>query len=71
MTVDELIRRLESLKDNSESFYDKAEPDSVWAEDIEALEIAIELIRDYQRTTHVDFIATVTRRTGVSKNDND
>lgn len=47
----ELIRQLQSLKDNSESFLDKKEPDSIWAADIAALDEAMDIINDYGQVT--------------------
>ena len=45
MTTKEIIEQLESLKENSRSFLDENEPDSVWHHDIEALEAAIAIIQ--------------------------
>lgn len=43
----EIISQLKSLKDNSRSFLDDREPDSIWQNDIEALNAAISMIREY------------------------
>lgn len=44
MTKEEIIWQLESLVDNSESFKEDDEPDSIWHKDIIALKYAIALI---------------------------
>ena len=41
MTLDEVIYQLKSIRENSETFIEKDEPDSVWAKDVEALDEAI------------------------------
>lgn len=43
--IEGVIAQLESLKDNSKSFADKDEPDSVWYRDIIALDYAIDTIK--------------------------
>lgn len=50
MELDEVIGQLLSLRENSESFLDKKEPDSPWAKDIEAIDIAIDIIE--QQKSH-------------------
>ena len=45
MTIEEIIKQLESLCDNSKSFIDPLEPGSEWHKDIWALEYAIALIK--------------------------
>lgn len=47
MKIKEIISQLESLKDNSRSFLDPTEPDSVWHKDLEALDAAIAIIEEY------------------------
>lgn len=45
LSPEEVIEQLVSLKENSESFLDKEEPNSVWEKDIRALNQAIEYAR--------------------------
>lgn len=45
MQIEEIIKQLESLHDNSKSFIDPLEPGSEWHKDIWALEYAIALIK--------------------------
>lgn len=45
MTNEEAISQLEDLKENSESFLEKDEPKSVWQDDINALNIAIDAVK--------------------------
>ena len=47
----EIISQLESLKENSQSFLEKDEPGSVWADDIKALDEAMDIIHDYALVT--------------------
>lgn len=47
MTLPEVIEQLRSLRDNSESFLDPSEEDSIWRRDIEALDAAIAVIEEY------------------------
>ena len=47
MSNKEIISQLESLKENSQSFFEDSDPDSVWEHDIMALDAAIALIREY------------------------
>lgn len=42
-----IIRQLQNLKENSESFFDEAEPESIWADDIKALNEAMDIVNDY------------------------
>ena len=46
MSIDDIIYQLESLKDNSRSFIEEDEPDSVWVQDVAALDEAIKIIKD-------------------------
>ena len=43
----EIISQLESLKENSRSFLDSKETDSIWKQDLDALEAAITIIKAY------------------------
>lgn len=52
MTYEDIISQLKSLKDNSQSFLDKDEPESIWQRDIDALNAAIEIIRNYAVATY-------------------
>ena len=45
MSIDDIIYQLESLKDNSRSFIEEDEPDSVWVQDVAALDEAIKIIK--------------------------
>ena len=47
MDYKKIISQLQDLKENSESFLDKNEPDSVWHRDIKALDEAMDIINDY------------------------
>ena len=44
MTNEEIIRQLESIKENSQSFITDDEPDSIWHDDIIAIDAAIAII---------------------------
>lgn len=57
ITVEELINRLENIKENSESFITEDEPESIWRDDVEALDAAIGIIKDYKKHTWVGCIA--------------
>ena len=46
-TPEEIIKQLEDLKKDRESFLDKEEPDSVFQQDIDALDAAIEIIKRF------------------------
>ena len=52
MSIDDIIDQLESLKDNSQSFIEEDEPESIWVQDIKALEEAISFI-GYRREKKV------------------
>lgn len=45
MTIKEVIKQLESLYSNSESYIDSLDPGSEWHKDLWALAFAIELIK--------------------------
>ena len=47
MKTKEIISQLESLKENSRSFLDSKEPDSIWKRDLDALEAAIDIVKAY------------------------
>ena len=47
MRSKDIISQLESLKENSRSFLDAKEPDSIWQNDIDALNAAIAMIKEY------------------------
>lgn len=49
MDLDKVISQLEDLKDNSKDFADKDEPNSVWHDDIVALDIAIDLLKEKKK----------------------
>lgn len=46
MTNEEAIAQLYSLRDNSQSFLEEGAPDSIWAQDIRALDIAIRTLEE-------------------------
>ncbi len=60
MDYKEIISQLQDLKKNSESFLDKNEPDSVWNNDIKALDEAMDIINDYSAMAK-QYRASVTR----------
>lgn len=45
-TKKEIIKQLESLKENSESFQEKDEEESIWEKDVEILETVIDFIEE-------------------------
>lgn len=45
MTNEKVISQLEDLQENSESFLEKDETESVWRDDINALNIAIDAVK--------------------------
>ena len=47
MKTKAIISQLENLKENSRSFPDSKEPDSIWKRDLDALEAAIAIVKAY------------------------
>lgn len=47
--IQSAIDQLKSLRDNSESFIDGTEPDSIWHDDIKAIDIAIDVLEEASR----------------------
>lgn len=46
MTIKEAISQLESIKRDSESRIDKDDPNDIWTADVEALQIAIDVLKE-------------------------
>ena len=46
MTNEEAIAQLYSLRESSQAFLEEDNPDSVWAQDIRALDIAIRALEE-------------------------
>lgn len=44
MSMEEIIRQLESLGDHCSSMIDKDDPESIWRDDVEALNGAVEIL---------------------------
>ena len=49
MTLEDAVAQLHSLRDNSESFLDPSEEDSIWHRDIEAIDTAVACLEGIQR----------------------
>ena len=45
MSLLEIIEQLESIRENSASFLDAEEPDSIWQKDIEALDEVLAILK--------------------------
>ena len=41
MTLQEVIKQLEDIKDHCESMRDENDPDDIWTYDVQALDVAI------------------------------
>lgn len=48
MTKDEVIAQLESLYENSKIMADQEFSDEIWSKDLEALEVAIEAVKNME-----------------------
>lgn len=46
MTIKEAIRQLEHLKSHCMDFLDKEEPDSIWHQDVQTLDMAIDKLKE-------------------------
>ncbi|MCC8075740.1 MAG: hypothetical protein LIO95_07370 [Clostridiales bacterium] len=51
MTTKDIIYQLESLKSHCEDWVDKEEPDNVWANDVAALDAAIDRLQGQPKRT--------------------
>jgi len=53
MTKEKIISQLESLIDNSKSYFDEREPrdDQIWRDDVKALEYAIKAVKVFDDKT--------------------
>ena len=53
MTLEQIISQLCNLREHCESMIDKDEPDSVWADDVAALNAAIDTMKGAKPMTHI------------------
>lgn len=45
MSLQEVISQLESIRDNSANFLDPEEPDSIWQQDIDAIDEVLDILK--------------------------